>query len=674
MSRPKTFVAATSTCTLRAKKASASRPWNTFVYLKGKRPYFFEEREEVYHKMERIPSSENEPVGTENGDSFTPNTAAAIPVNAESATASDVANVTGNSSVSDGAKTNSRDERFNHYDRNSYHFENSNANNPKTYVRSHSAGTPVTQPAAYHMNPSMDPNQLYYNMNHQYFPPPYHGSQVYNSNGNNSHPYPAQMRRRPSPNYPRHSSNNMYYPPGNYNHGPASQQPYPSAMNGYAPQQPMAYESKTGKYGYNHNHNNGSHPRNVNHHLSNVNVDSASSVDSALLSALLNDDMEECWALLRLEQILIEFVQNTTTGWMEVGGPYNSVILYASSSKASDKPNAAETSDAMNPPNPVESSNINPGDVSIPRLPQPPPPPQYTFQQQTTFQRCVLHRLADRFNIIREPGRSSCHTSNMLRLIKMPNTYIPKMSLAEYYHKYIVPAQSIEDTGEGATDPTEGLMASMSLNDGDPDLGVDPPTPLKIMKRASSQSSSKKSKDQDLKKSASITGSTLDSNFEDKERAYAEARARIFQESEAATGSVEPENDVTNNEPDQRWISEEAAIDPQSKAVYRNRYQEVADPDFQRFHSNRIHMHPPPPYAMPPNGTPFMNAPEYPGVWAVPPPYHPYPPGPPPPPLADPGAYPPLPLHSEEGLERVNSAPAKLKAAAPEFVPRWQQP
>jgi SUZ domain len=612
--------------------------------------------------MDRIASSENEPVGALSSEPVTLNAPVAIPnTGIAESSAADVANDTGNSSTPQGSKMNSRDEGFSHYDRKSYHFENSNTNNPKMYVRSHSAGTPVTHRLPY-INPPMDPNQMYYDMNH-YYPPPYHGSQLYNNNSNGNQ-YSAPMRRRPSPTYNRH--NNVYYPQGNYAHGPALQQPYPPALNGYMPQQPMQYEPTTAKYSRN------STPP------TNSNIDNASTVDSALLSALLNDDMEECWALLRLEQTLIEFVQNTTTGWMEVGGPYNSVILYASSSTSSENlTNTTETNDSRisRSPNAETSHQVvsnNTHATSNPRMSQPPPQPQYTFQQQTTFQRCVLHRLADRFNIIREPGRSSCHTSNMLRLIKMPNTCIPKISLAEYYHKYIVSSQSNEDVGEGTTDPTEGLMASMSLSEVDPE-GLDPPTPLKIMKRTSSQSSSKKHKEQDLKMSASSASSTLDSNYEDKERAYAEARARIFQDSEASAVTVDPENDAANPDTDQRWMADESAVDPQSKAVYRNRYQEVADPDFQRFHSTRRNMHPSP-YPMRPDGTPYMNAPEYPGGWALPPPYHPYPPVAPPS-FADPGAFPPLPPpHPEERLERVASAPAKLKAAAPEFVPRWQQP
>jgi SUZ domain len=620
--------------------------------------------------MDRVSSSENQPVVALSSDVVAANAPVVVSDTVESRTA-DVANVVGSISASDGATINSRDESFSHYDRKSYHFENSVASNPKIYVRSHSTGPPVTHRSTYMNNP-MDPNQLYYDMN-QYLPPSYHGSQVYN-NINHSNQYAAPMRRRPSPTYTHHNS--MYYPQNKYSHGLASQQPYPQSLNGYAAQQPMPYEPKTAKYSYNHqqetSHRNMTPP-------TNSNVDSASTVDSALLSALLNDDMEECWALLRLEQILIEFVQNTTTGWMEVGGPYNSVILYASSSTSSENPTATEANDSRNYRSPsAETSNQvdsnNTHEMSNPRISQPPPPPQYHYQQQTTFQRCVLHRLADRFNIIREPGRSSCHTSNMLRLIKMPNTCIPKMSLAEYYHKCIVPSQSNEKVGEGIGDPTEGLLASMSLSEGDPE-GLDPPTqqPLKIMKRASSHSSAGKPMDQGVKKSASSTASTLDSNYEDKERAYAEARARIFQDNERTMMTADAENNVSNNDPDQRWTMEESAVDPQSKAVYRNRYQEVADPDFQRFHPSRRNMHPPP-YPMHPGGTPYMNAPEFPGVWAVPPPYHLYPPVAPPS-FADHGAYPPLPPpHPEEGLERVASAPAKLKAAAPEFVPRWQQP
>ena len=115
----------------------------------------------------------------------------------------------------------------------------------------------------------------------------------------------------------------------------------------------------------------------------------AEEIDSALMAALR--DPRERMGLLKLEQAMCEFLQSETDGWMEVGGPFNSQIQWPSASNNS---------------------------VSYPPT-----------MRQTTFQRCILHRLADRFHIIREAGSV---LPSSIRLIKIPESKIPAQLLQKY--------------------------------------------------------------------------------------------------------------------------------------------------------------------------------------------------------------------------------------------------
>ena len=110
-------------------------------------------------------------------------------------------------------------------------------------------------------------------------------------------------------------------------------------------------------------------------------------IDSALLSALR--DPRERLGLLKLEKAGIDFM-NTSDGYIEVGGPYNSVVISPTK--------GIVTGVGANPDRP----------------------------HSTSFQRCILHRLADRFSIVRESGTL---VDGYIRLVKLTDSRIPKKLL-----------------------------------------------------------------------------------------------------------------------------------------------------------------------------------------------------------------------------------------------------
>lgn len=179
-------------------------------------------------------------------------------------------------------------------------------------------------------------------------------------------------------------------------------------------------------------------------------------------------------ALLLLEQALIQWIMEDMDGvgglttsstggvppptstrrkWMEVGGPYNAFLIRVSSKHDPIHDRAENTSHK-------ETTN---GIPMIQQLALPPPLPNvYHHQQQTSFQRCWLHRMADRFHIRREHGvygnndvnsthpENTSHNNNnsrnsllpyrTLRLITTPQTTIPVLTLQEYYTTTVLPA------------------------------------------------------------------------------------------------------------------------------------------------------------------------------------------------------------------------------------------
>mmetsp|Transcript_10382 Transcript_10382/g.19938 ORF Transcript_10382/g.19938 Transcript_10382/m.19938 type:complete len:400 (-) Transcript_10382:8-1207(-) len=300
------------------------------------------------------------------------------------------------------------------------------------------------------------------------------------------------------------------------------------------------------------------------------NKESFSTIDSALQSGLR--DSRERVALLRLEQALIDFMTgDPRVGWMEVGGPANSLVLL---------PN-------KNPP------AAAPGSI-----------------YQSSFHRLLVHRLSDRFGIVREKGLI---LENSLRLIKVPESKVPQTLLRD-----LDPAEYAGDNASATPSPTTmATRASPILARSESaGAGGSKPRKLKIMKRQSSHplKSSTGNPQGGNKTLADSRRVSSSSDLESREKAYAEARARIFSDgSTEEAKSTSSQNGETDDSlgasghalaqavasklsvseststtspapatPRQNQSSPEPTTPDQTRAVYRNRAEEAADPDFKR--------------------------------------------------------------------------------------------
>ena len=206
-------------------------------------------------------------------------------------------------------------------------------------------------------------------------------------------------------------------------------------------------------------------------------------IDSALLSALSRERV----FLLRMEQTLEELVQSPHE-WVSVGGP--NLVRW-------------------------------PGDEAS----------ATTGASLTSFQRCVVHRLADRFGVAREPEQDG------LRLVKTAQTQLPAHFLRDHGANTRTKPQ-VKKMVIMKRSSNGSLGSSGSLQNREAKHAKKPTTkqtPMKLLPKA---------------------------DLSERERAYAEARARIFE------GHTEE-------------ILEEEST---GKAVYRDRSAEAADPDFQRFY------------------------------------------------------------------------------------------
>jgi SUZ domain len=281
-----------------------------------------------------------------------------------------------------------------------------------------------------------------------------------------------------------------------------------------------------------------------------------SSIDSALISAL--SDPRERVALLRCEQHFVTFLQTPDVTEILVGGSYNSIIHGLSQNQ--QQPTNTVTMPGGGTWSNQGISNTFPSINSRP----------------TSFQRCWLHRLADRFGIVREPVNTE-----WIKCQKTSQSAMPAQLLCNHVE---------EKTPKGKR-----------------------PNKMKIMKRNSSSSSSltRKNKDdneprkgKDKIATSSAAGTLKRTSLSDKEKAYAEARARIFQLDEADVGvsSGTPSSSILttttdttsppalSNSPTLEIPPEDAPITPSthnwasgiSKVTWRNRQEEENDPDFQR--------------------------------------------------------------------------------------------
>mmetsp|Transcript_15410 Transcript_15410/g.22936 ORF Transcript_15410/g.22936 Transcript_15410/m.22936 type:complete len:908 (-) Transcript_15410:318-3041(-) len=303
-------------------------------------------------------------------------------------------------------------------------------------------------------------------------------------------------------------------------------------------------------------------------------------IDSALLSAL--SDQRERKGLLRLEQTLVDFMKERNAGYIEVGGPNNSIVINGQSGGGSR--NMMGVGDApQDGVLPQQLLLVNDGQQ------------QYGAGnggrggRQTSFQRLCLHRLADRFNIVREPASTPLQTTDvdgynvgggalngsgggnvsyppgLIRLVKVKNSRIPSkllidLDLSSYSNsnghrngRGLINPDSIGITED--SNPIRGgipeSLASYSNTENTKSFQKQPPKKMMIMKRSSSglgSSGSLKSKGDNGKGGRNKGKGLKGKNLSDKEKAYEEARARIFNETQSSASTVgEAQNQETSD-------------------------------------------------------------------------------------------------------------------------------
>jgi hypothetical protein len=378
-------------------------------------------------------------------------------------------------------------------------------------------------------------------------------------------------------------------------------------------------------------------------------------VDSALLSALR--DPRERLALLKLEQVLVDFLEKQPQDqYIDVGGPYNSMVVSpslgyiggggSSSSTSSPSLPSSSSSSALSQQDPYFSTSSSNSSNNM--------------RPQTTFQRCILHRLCDRFRMTREKSNVGDAFGYYIRVCKGSDSTMPPRRLLdlqpwEYNPSSNNNSTSVHDNtnnvGGGAgihssfeqmglnSTPPENLKSSGAPTSGNGNMtnvskSSSKPRKMKIMKRSSSSNVSANGSDTSNKPSNKNKNRNT---LSEKEKKYAEARARIFQQEEgsgdattaapndnadtcstsatAPTGTMSgsysqiQSGDVSALNTVVQTLSSSSSSLPavlsasslsgnasssatndqhqtttqsRSKATYRNRQQEEADPDFQR--------------------------------------------------------------------------------------------
>lgn len=272
-------------------------------------------------------------------------------------------------------------------------------------------------------------------------------------------------------------------------------------------------------------------------------------MDAALLSALR--DPRERVALLRLEQKLVEFANDPTLTQVDVGP----------GSSGGDAGGTNLTSTGVITED--EKYSANPASNAINRELQ-------NMNLRTSFHRKCLHKLADRFRISRETT-----DNNAIRLIKGKDSRAPNKLLIDLtigsgsvntgrnihpnhpnastgtangtaggpvspvgmVSSAHPPQDRIGDTNNNLISTTEGLSCiqlSSQVGGGKKSKKKDK---IKIFKRSIAQKGSSGSLNNKDGGDLNNSNSRRKKNLGDKEKAYAEARARIFNSSSGNTSS-----------------------------------------------------------------------------------------------------------------------------------------
>ena len=320
----------------------------------------------------------------------------------------------------------------------------------------------------------------------------------------------------------------------------------------------------------------------------------AQNIDSALCAGM--KDPRERAALFRLEVCYQDFCKSSSS-WMDVGGAYNRCIVLGPITDETEANSDPTLSSSSQPPH------------------QQPPQSALMLGHQTSFHRLLVHRLADRFGIRRESL-----IPNTIRLFKGPNTQIPSVLLQNLEPALYYPETSMMTHTDYSYSSSKGGYPSANDNTTTGANNDKPSSSSKkkiiMKKRGPIKKAAAEQRQRDFQNTSRATSSS-EQLLEARERAYAEARARIFNEGATASNeegendaptadmaqlSLQPSEGVAANatsasaastsQDDNKTSSspgslsqqqqQQQQVDADRKAVYRNRAEEAADPDFRR--------------------------------------------------------------------------------------------
>ena len=321
-------------------------------------------------------------------------------------------------------------------------------------------------------------------------------------------------------------------------------------------------------------------------------------VDSALLTALC--DSKERKALIRLESVLVDFMKDASLASIDVGGAFNSIVVGLVQQQSSSADETTTNTTSTTSGNEEDATTfVSSHSLGLQDLQN-----QYSRGvRQTSFQRLILHRLADRFNIVREQinnvnpaaaaaspavvvandrntgerglvdvgGNNSNYNNNnwsapqqqqqqmtyplgLIRLIKTEESCIPvhlldnlDLSLLVNYknpraRNYAPNNNNINNNNTNADEGMRTLSDNMNGASLDNNMPVmpGPKKPNKKMVIMKRNSSSNTSGSGDGHANGKRESRSRRKKLEDREKAYEEARARIFgKEAAAAEGVLE---------------------------------------------------------------------------------------------------------------------------------------
>lgn len=308
-------------------------------------------------------------------------------------------------------------------------------------------------------------------------------------------------------------------------------------------------------------------------------------VDSALLAALC--DTRERKALYRLEQVVLDFMRDKSSEYIEVGGAFNSIVLSQNSHHGF---NNGETPDVQ--------AFSNQGQLDL--LYQ-----QQRGLRQTSFQRLILHRLADRFCIMREQvnnatnscgnegglvdvgpsqsGQSPSFSPGLIRLVKTNESCIPPHLLIDVDLDLLIDFKNPRARNSGGSNANANTANAHVNNYEEVAKSLSENITSTTLEAPLSASGIKKSKKKMIimkrntanesrgsiggKGKGKQTGVSRRKKLEDREKAYEEARARIFGMNEASGNSSNSGCDESTAKVDRSPVPQRE--DPQDNTMAR---------------------------------------------------------------------------------------------------------